>query len=532
LFAGAQDPSGPILIDKTWHVFADSISPGVRGLYWAKATSVDLVNWVAGSNFVTGSGSTGSIVPVENQSSADDSGYTFHSIDGFGSHHVAASSQLEEWTRMPFVTTAKGHANKPGDPEGLFRVGDPSRPFRFGDDWLMIVGGGANGRNGTWATAEARLYRSDTYTNAHQITSPAHLNNWTYVGIAFASNVSAPNPNSWGPWNDQNPRTGMWECIDFFRIGSKWMLMTSQITEGNSAYENIPQKLTEVFWIGDFDGKVFTPLNPVARAMDFGFVAAAKTGGDLHNTAPSGRRVFFGWTDPWTRFHGAKKHSGGSTWKSFSPFGSVTQPFGSQTLPRDLWLDPIDNSLRIAPVPELQSLRKHGPGSECHLSSGGEGWIECAGRQLELNATVLLPSESSVAQLVVLASKDCQEETIIQVNRTMLALDRRNASLTPDATDSGKVSHWFPQNRSVLFAPLRDAGDRSTLNVRVFVDGSVLEIFVNDRVALTGLVFPVLEDSVHVRVEGVATLDVWLLSPTQPVVAPDARMKNDDCSCP
>ena len=60
---------------------------------------------------------------------------------------------------------------------------------------------------------------------------------------------------------------------------------------------------------------------------------------------------------------------------------------------------------------------------------------------------------------------------------------------TPDATDSGNVSHWFPQNRSVLYAPVRDAGDTSTLNVRVFVDGSALEIFVNDRVALTGLVF-------------------------------------------
>ena len=88
----------------------------------------------------------------------------------------------------------------------------------------------------------------------------------------------------------------MWECIDFFRMGdSKWMLMTSQITEGNDAYERHPQKLTEAYWIGDFDGRHFTPLqgHEVGRAVDFGYVAAAKTGADLRNSEASSRRVFF-----------------------------------------------------------------------------------------------------------------------------------------------------------------------------------------------------------------------------------------------
>jgi hypothetical protein len=116
---------------------------------------------------------------------------------------------------------------------------------------------------------------------------------------------------------------------------------------------------------------------------------------------------------------------------------------------------------------------------------------------------------------------------------TILALDRRNASLTPDATDSGKVRYWFLRNCSVLFAPLRDASDMPTVNVRVFVDVSVLEIFVNQRVALTGLVFPVREDSVHVRADDVVALDIWLLSPTRPVVVSDVRggrmsAKHDD----
>jgi hypothetical protein len=49
---------------------------------------------------------------------------------------------------------------------------------------------------------------------------------------------------------------------------------------------------------------------------------------------------------------------------------------------------------------------------------------------------------------------------------------------------------------------------------------SVIEMFVNDRVALTGVVFPTLTDSVHVSTagEGFMTLDVWRLSSTAPVI--------------
>mgnify|MGYP001975414373 CR=1 FL=1 len=116
----------------------------------------------------------------------------------------------------------------------------------------------------------------------------------------------------------------------------------------------------------------------------------------------------------------------------------------------------------------------------------------------------------------------------------MLTLDRRNSSLTPDAADSGEVNNWFPQNRTRMFAPLQEAEVRADapISLRAYVDGSVIEIFVNERVALTGLVFPVLEDSVHLRVdEGIAALSVWQLESTSPVIAkptPDHFKSDDD----
>ncbi len=333
----------------------------------------------------------------------------------------------------------------------------------------------------------------------------------------------------------------MWECIDFFRLGKRWMLMASQITEGDDAYEGHPQKLTEAYWIGDFDGRAwsdlynyirviplistccrilclwccyttstrvlltrmlyrlagrFTPLvhdDIGGRAVDYGFVAAAKTGGDLQNSVASGRRVFFGWNDVWTRYHAAAKYNNGD-WKQFSQWGSVTQPFGSQILPRDFWLDAVDEStLRFAPVPELQTLRKRGLGNECHLSSNSSSsnikdsmvangapmrdsndWIECAGRQIELNATIRFRSASSAVDLIVLASTDGREATTIHINSTVLALDRRKSSLTPDANSSADpgVRNWFPQNRTILYAPLWDDPNRAfDINLRVYIDG-------------------------------------------------------------
>ena len=134
----------------------------------------------------------------------------------------------------------------------------------------------------------------------------------------------------------------------------------------------------------------------------------------------------------------------------------------------------------------------------------------------------------TVASLSILTSADGRETTRIELNATMLTLDRRQSSLTPDSNSSGapNVKNWFPQNRTRLYAPLADALPPTAesqsavrFSVRVFVDGSVLEVFVNERVVLTGLVFPTLEDAIHIRTPSaeVTALDVWLLQSTAPI---------------
>ena len=53
--------------------------------------------------------------------------------------------------------------------------------------------------------------------------------------------------------------------------------MTSQITEGNDAFENHPQKLTESYWI-ETDGRRFA-TEESGNCFRYGYLGAAKTAG-------------------------------------------------------------------------------------------------------------------------------------------------------------------------------------------------------------------------------------------------------------
>ena len=142
------------------------------------------------------------------------------------------------------------------------------------------------------------------------------------------------------------------------------------------------------------------------------------------------------------------------------------------------------------------------------------------GTQLELNFTVHGGSGEAVwASVTVLASPDGRERTLIGANATHLILDQLNSTLTPDLTPAELSDvHFFwnnaaVANRTVLHAPL-PTDDSHT--IRAFLDGYNLEVFADDRVAITTNLFPTLEDSVCVGVEvgagKIGSLDIYGLS--------------------
>ena len=177
---------------------------------------------------------------------------------------------------------------------------------------------------------------------------------------------------------------------------------------------------------------------------------------------------------------------------------------GTLSVPRELSLAE-DGGLRQRPADELTALR--GDGTHCgelRLGPGDSREVGVESRQFELQATVRLDDADAV-ELTVLETPDGQERTPIRYTATNeVIVDRTHASTDPQATTDSQRMTVRPYD-----APL---------SLRVFVDGSIVEVFANERQCLTSRVYPERPDATGISLSalgGTATvtgLDCWELA--------------------
>ena len=161
--------------------------------------------------------------------------------------------------------------------------------------------------------------------------------------------------------------------------------------------------------------------------LDFGSYYAPKSVLD-----PRGRRILWGWI-PETRPLAEHKAAG---WA------------GSMSLPRVLRVGP-DNRLRITPLPELERLRVK-----------NAGVIEGLCGELTLN---LIPAKDAVIELKNEAAPKAYARIQYSAVKQKLSCNEFSAPLALEKSEP--------------------------LQLRLFVDGSVLELFANDRVCITARVY-------------------------------------------
>ena len=188
------------------------------------------------------------------------------------------------------------------------------------------------------------------------------------------------------------------------------------------------------------------------------------------------------------------------------------------SLPRRLSLD-ADGALRQAPVAAVASCRwRQLAGGPRSLPANDEVVVEGAnGTALEIRLTAP-PGRESLLELNVLRSPGREEYTRIVFYRDRGYRDHahrrrpRESVVTLDtayASTATDVLCRAPETARVRLAP------DEPLELRVFVDRSVVEAFVNDRQCVAARVYPQREDStgVSLRSRGVASeltrLDVW-----------------------
>lgn len=238
----------------------------------------------------------------------------------------------------------------------------------------------------------------------------------------------------------------MWECPDFFALGGRQVLLVTA------------EVRTTWYVVGDWRERRFA----VERwgKMDWGpsFVAARTLGDDR------GRRIIFGWA-PEMRPAEALEAAG---------WGSC------MSLPRVLSLNERGEVV-AEPVPELLALRGE------HWEGAGEG--ECVEVVAELEGA---------GAVLVRRSPSGEEETAVRWDPAagMVSLDLERSSLDPATTKGGYA------------APVRVAPGEA-LRLRAFVDRSIIEVFAQRQVCLTGRMYPTREDAVGVRLEGEGKVEGW-----------------------
>jgi beta-fructofuranosidase len=177
------------------------------------------------------------------------------------------------------------------------------------------------------------------------------------------------------------------------------------------------------------------------------------------------------------------------------------------TLPRILSLT-SDGQLGMQPAPELEVLRQFPHHVAPTLLHDTELILDgVQGLALEVRM-VIGPRDAAEVGLAVRRSPDAEETT-------ELLFDRARMQVVVDRTRSSKNATVRRDRREIPFAV--DA--QAPLELRAFVDGSVIELFVNGRLAVASRAYPTRPDATGVSVfarGGTAELQTCTAWPMQP----------------
>lgn len=269
----------------------------------------------------------------------------------------------------------------------------------------------------------------------------------------------------------------VWECPNFFPLGDKHVLIVS-----------VWPKACVYYFVGTYQNHRFIPELKGKLDHNGSFYAPLST------LDVQGRRLLVGWLDE------------GRTAKAQRTAGWA----GSLSLPQELLLLP-NGQLGMRPVAELDVLRTgHIKHQNIKVSKGRIKYIDgVQGDALELNV-MFKPTGAQQYGIIVRRSPNGQEETQILYDAAtkQIVIDRSHHSLAEDT------------NREPHLTDLTLAEDEP-LQLRIFIDRSVLEVFANNRAFVASRIYPTRPDSLQVALTAngeleVTQLDAWNLQAIWP----------------
>ena len=444
-----NDPNGPIFWKGRYHLFYQ-FNPNAsywNNIQWGHASSRDLVHWTHHP-----------IALAPEQGKPDWNGcYSGCAVVNDGVPTLvylgvpdgiclatSSDDELIHWTKHPKNPVIA--CPQPGQ-KSEYQVYDPCA-WKHGDNWYALSG---------WGRCFSRLNEPEGDI-AFLFKSP-DLVHWEYMHPFYKSDRR---------WTDADE-----DCAvpNFFPLGDKHVLLFASHKRGAQyyvgRYENDKfeiEKHARLNWTG---GQLIAPISMLDDR---------------------GRRIFFGWV-----------HEGRDQ-DSHRAAGWA----GLMTIPRVLTLadDGKEPPLRMSPVPEIESLRlEHSRREGIELAADSPETVrEIRGDCLEIQVEM----ESAGAEqfgLAVRCSPDGAEQTkiIYDAAAKQLKIDGHQSSLVlgerprvPFLPEEEKKIH-------VQAAPF-ELSPGEPLRLRVFLDRSIVEVFVNGRQSLTQRIYPTRGDSLDVRV--------------------------------
>jgi beta-fructofuranosidase len=453
------DPNGLLHHQGKYHLFYqhNPLWPKAGPAHWGHAVSADLLHWQDWPI---------ALVPSPTGPDKDGcySGCAVIDTDGTPTLvYTGISPQVQCLaTSEDLVTWRKHDGNpvlaNPGIGESILGWRDPY-VWREGDEWRMTISSGITDKGGA-----ALLYR------ARDLRGP-----WAYMHPLFVCRE----------WLIDSPYHANFECVSFVPLGGKWLLIASA------------EHRQRAFWfIGDYRDGRFTPESSGPLDGNLHTHPATFYAPQVFRDA-TGRVLMFGWLRD-TRVRPDVGYS------------------GAMSLPRVLTLR-NDGRLGMAPASELEKLRqRHWRIEPQTLTQAGmsEALKQVGGQCLEILADVEPANAEAIVLSVLVAPQQDEaprQETTITIHGFPLrevSIGRAHASRSPGVA-TGDVVHRFER-----------LSEEKSLRLHVFVDRSIVEVFVNGRCCVTARVYPSNDKAVGIDLQSrggdasLRSLDIWALGST------------------
>ncbi len=437
VYGWMNDPNGMFYKDGVWHLYYQWNPYGSKwqNMTWGHSSSTDLINWQHHPAAIEPDG-LGTVFSGSCAVDKDDTA-------GFGSDAVialytsAAASQVQ----------SLAHSNDNGNTFEIY----PGNP-------VITLESEARDPNMFWneATGEWNLVLAHALEHEMLVFTSPDMKQWT-LQSAFGKGLGA--------------QDGVWECPDLFELAvdgsdqKKWVLICN-INPGGPFGGSATQ-----YFIGEFDGKTFTPDrdadgNVPTKWMDYGKDHYATVS---WSNAPDNRRTAIGWMSNW----------------QYAAEVPTMQYRSANTLPREIGLFRASDGeiyTSCTPSPEIGALRGNASVKKRSFTAGKKSRTfalpEANGGICEITLEIT-PKKGVPVNLTLANEAGNKVEMVYNPAESTFSFDRYQSGQTDFSQD-------FP---AITTAPaFTDGGN---LRLRIFIDRSSIEVFEqNGRFAMTNLVFP------------------------------------------